>query len=62
MTEPYRATNPSYRPTRREKEYLLISVSIQTDKNILKKLKVVNYKDLLTEVQRMWKAKRDTSN
>lgn len=42
-TEPYRATNLSYGPTG-GKECLLFDVFIQTDKYVLKKLKVLKYK------------------
>jgi len=43
---------------------MLIEAAISRDKNVIKKEaeKILKYKDLTIEIQRMWNVKGDTSN
>jgi hypothetical protein len=43
---------------------MLIDVAIPEDRNVIKKVaeKLLKYKDLIIEIQRMWNVTSDTSN
>jgi hypothetical protein len=59
MTEPFLTTNQTLKLVIMKREHVLIDVAILWDRNVIKKEaeKILKYKDLTIEVQRMWNVK-----